>query len=485
MAPRQDRRPADSGLRAGRAPGARPLAGHLAAFYRTPLSFLDGLPRHGDLVEVRLGRRPVFVLCHPALVRRVLTDDRTYDRDGAHYERSRRAMGNSLATCPYADHRAQRRLMQPAFRPDHLDRYAAVMRQTIGETMDGWRHGQETDLVRELFGLATKTALRALFGADLPPAEARELHDALDTFLKGIYRQSLVPWAARLPIPANRRYARALACWRAHTTRLIDTHRAQTDDGQAADRAADRKDVLSHLLSVRMPDGTPVADDAVHDQSTALVLAGIETTAAALAWACHLLSHHPDVEEELSAEARGVLGERAATQDDLPRLPLTGRVVTETLRLYPPAWIIPRITTVETELAGLCLPAGSTVVFSPYVVHRRGDLYPEPHRFLPGRWAADEGPGGGGPGGARSGGERSGGARSGDPDRSARLRAYAPFGFGAHRCIGEEFALTEATMALATLAARWRLRAVPGVTIRPAARAVLAPERLPMYLYAR
>ncbi|MEU8548090.1 cytochrome P450 [Streptomyces roseoverticillatus] len=464
MAPRQDRWPDDSGLRAGRAPGARPLTGHLGALYRTPLSFLDGLPRHGDLVEIRVGRRPVFVLCHPALVRRVLTDDRVYDRDGASYERSRRAMGHGLATCPQADHRAQRRLMQPAFRPDHLAGYAAVMGQAIGETADGWRHGRETDLGRELFLLATKSAIRALFGADLPPAEARELHDALDTFLKGIYRHSLLPWAARLPTPGNRRYARALACWRAHTTRLIGAHRAHAAE-QAAGRAAGRKNVLSHLLSVRTPDGAPVADDAVHDQSTALVVAGIETTAAALAWACHLLSHHPAVEEELYAEAHGVLGGRVATQDDLPRLPLTERVVMETLRLYPPAWLIPRSTAVETELAGRRLPAGSTVVFSPYVVHRRGDLYPEPARFLPGRWAADE--------------------ASGDPDGSVRLRAYAPFGLGAHRCIGEAFALTEATMALATLAARWRLRPVPGAVVRPAARALLAPEHLPMYLYER
>ncbi|MFF4219668.1 cytochrome P450 [Streptomyces nondiastaticus] len=467
MAPRQDRLPADSGLRAGRAPGARPLTGHLTALYRTPLPFLDGLPRHGDLVEIRVGRRPVFVLCHPALVRRVLTDDRVYDRDGASYERSRRAMGNGLATCPQAEHRAQRRLMQPAFRPDHLTRYAAVMERAIGETADGWRHGRETDLGRELFLLATKTAVRALFGADLPPAEARELHDALDTFLKGIYRQSLLPWAARLPTPGNRRYARALACWRAHTTRLIGTHRAHAAE-QTAGRATAPRNVLSHLLSVRAPDGTPVADSAVHNQSTTLVLAGIETTAAALAWACHLLSHHPGVEEELYAEAHGVLGGRVATQDDLPRLPLTARVVTETLRLYPPAWLIPRSTTEETELAGRRLPAGTTVVFSPYVVHRRGDLYPEPARFLPGRWAADE--------------------ASGDADDSAgslRQRAYAPFGLGAHRCIGEAFALTEATMVLATLAARWRLRPVPGAVVRPAARAVFAPERLPMYLYER
>ncbi|MFF7725093.1 cytochrome P450 [Streptomyces sp. NPDC008001] len=272
------------------------------------------------------------------------------------------------------------------------------MRRTIPETMDGWQDGRETDLGRELFALATKTAVRALFGADLPPAEARELHDALDTFLTGIYRQSLLPGAGRLPAPGNRRYALALAlaCWRAHTTRLIEArraHAASTSARSAAEPSGGHKDVLSHLLSVRTPEGAPVADHVIHDQATALVLAGSETTAAALAWSCHLLSRHPGTEEELSAEARGVLRGRAATQDDLPRLPLTTRVVTEALRLYPPAWLIPRNTTRETELAGLRLPAGSTVVFSPYVVHRRGDLYPGPARFLPGRRAADRAPG--------------------------------------------------------------------------------------------
>ncbi|MGK5732645.1 cytochrome P450 [Streptomyces sp. URMC 124] len=458
-----DRPPADPGLRAARAPGARPLAGHLPAFYRAPLAFLDALPRHGDLVEVRLGRQPVFVLCHPDLVRRVLTDDRTYDREGPSYRRSRRAMGNGLATCPQAEHRAQRRLMQPAFRADHLARYAAVMRQTIGESVDGWRHGQQIDLGGELFALATKTAVRALFDADLPPAEGRELHAALDTFLKGIYRQSLLPWAARLPTPGNRRYGRALAHWQAYTARLVDTRRAHSGTGGDGP-----KDVLSHLLSTRLPDGAPVADHAVHDQCTALVLAGSETTASALAWSCHLLSHHRDVAEELYAEAHGVLRGRTATAQDVPRLPLTGRVVTEALRLYPPAWLIPRVTTVETELAGRRLPAGSTVVFSPYVIHRRGDLYPEPSRFRPGRWAGEDVPAGGPA-----------------ADRNASLRSYVPFGLGAHRCIGESFALTEATMALATLAARWRLQAVPGAAVRPAARAVLAPERLPMYVYER
>ncbi|ARZ66258.1 cytochrome P450 183B1 Cyp183B1 [Streptomyces albireticuli] len=444
----------DAGLRAGRAPGARPLTGHLARLYRAPLPFLTDLPRHGDLVEIRIGRRPFLVLCHPELARAVLTDDRTYDRDGPSYEGSRRAMGNGLATCPYADHRAQRHMLQPAFRPDHLERYAAVMRRTIAETVDGWRDGLEVDLAEELFALTTRTTVRALFASDLTPAAAQELHQALAVFLKGVYRQSLMPWAGRLPTPGNLRYGRALEQWRAQAGRLITAHRAGTP--------ADARNVLSHLVAARTADGSPLPDPDVHDQVTALVLAGSETTAAALAWSCHLLTRHPGAGRRLREEARTVLGGRVATLEDVPRLTVTGRVLTEALRLYPPAWLVPRITTRETSLAGRRLPVGSAVVFCPYVLHRRADLYPEPHRFLPDRWA--EGSGGGA--------------------AAARHRTYMPFGLGAHRCIGEAFALTEATMTLATLVARWELRPVPGAVVRPAVRAVLAPERLPVRLVA-
>lgn len=443
-------------LRAGRAPGARPLTGHLTRVYRAPLPFLAELPRHGDLVEIRLGRRPFLVLCHPELTRAVLTDDRTYDRDGPSYEGSRRAMGNGLATCPYADHRAQRRMLRPAFRPDHLERYAAVMGRTIAETMDGWRDGLAVDLAEELFALTTKTTVRALFASELTPAAAQELHRALTVFLKGVYRQSLTPWAARLPTPGNLRYGRALEHWRAQAGRLIAAHRAGRSGGAG--------NVLSHLVAARTADGSPLPDPEIHDQATALVLAGSETTAAALAWSCHLLARHPEAERRVYEEARAVLGGRVAGLADVPRLPGTARVLTEALRLYPPAWLIPRVTTRETSLAGRRLPVGSTVVFCPYIVHRRADLYAEPDRFLPDRWS-------GGP--------------AGEGGASAPRRAYMPFGLGAHRCIGESFALTEATMALATLVARWELRPVPGVAVRPAVRAVLAPERLPVRLTAR
>nr|WP_308312471.1 cytochrome P450 [Streptomyces sp. ISL-11] len=240
------------------------------------------------------------------------------------------------------------------------------------------------DLADELFALSTRTAVRALFDSELAPAAMRELHQSLDVFLKGIYRQALLPWAAGLPTPGNRRYGRAVDRWRAHTTRLIDTHRARARTGGTG------ANVLSHLLSARTADGSPVTDPHLHDQSTSLVLAASETTAAALAWSCHLLSRRPGTEQRLHAEARAVLAGRVAAQEDLPRLPLTARVVTEALRLYPPAWLIPRHTTRVTEAAGRRLPVGSTVIFSPYVVHRRADLFPEPDRFHPtaGRKAA-------------------------------------------------------------------------------------------------
>lgn len=450
--------------RAGTAPGAWPLMGHLTSMYRDPLGFLARLPRYGELVEIRLGRMPVHLVCHPELVRSVLADDRTYDRSGPLYERSQQAMGNGLATCPHADHRRQRRLLQPAFRPDHLTRYTTVMQQTINEAMADWQPGEEFDLADELFALSTTTALRALFDAELGPRTPPGLQDALDTFLKGIYWQALTPWSRRIPTPGSRRYARALRVWRGHTDRLIAQHSAAGSAADAGPAVTDQRNVLAHLLAARDASSPQLTGSDVHDQVTSLLLAGSETTAAALAWACHLLAADPETQRRLHDETDSQLAGRPACWDDLPRLPLTGHVITETLRLYPPAWLIPRVTTRDTELAGLGLAAGTTVVCSPYVIHRRGDLYPDPGRFHPDRW--------------RTGADR------GVAAATARGR-YLPFGLGPHRCIGESFALAEATLALAAILGRWTLEPVPGTTVRPAPRAVLAPQRLPMRLRRR
>ena len=376
--------------RFGRAPGAWLLLGHVVALQRRPLALLDSLPAHGDLVEVRLGPRPAYVVCHPALARQVLTDLRGFDRTGLVYARVRTAMGNGLASAAHADHRRQRLIMQPAFRREHLRGYVTVMRQEITAAMAAWHDGDRVDLVDEMFGLTTTIALRALFSSHLDPARAELLRRAFDTFLRGIYTRAVLPLAGRLP--------------------------------------------------------------------TVLMLAGGETTSAAVTWSWHLLTTHPEILAAVQAETGTVLGSDVAGWDHLPRLDLTARVVREALRLYPPAWVLPRTCTRPVTLAGRTLPPGAMIVFSPYILHRRPDQYPDPTRFDPARWLTPA------------------------PERRT---SYLPFGAGATRCIGEEFGLAEATLILATTAARWTLTPDPGTPVTPAARAVLVPKAFPVRLSAR
>jgi cytochrome P450 len=351
--------------RFGRAPGAWPLLGHMVALQRRPLALLDSLPAHGDLVEIRLGPRPAYVVCHPGLARQVLTDFRLFDRTGLVYARVRTAMGNGLASAAHTDHRRQRLIMQPAFRHEHLRGYAAVMRQEIAATMASWHNGAHVDLVDEMFTLPTTIALRALFSSQLDPARA---------------------------------------------------------------------EVLRRML------------------------AGAETTSAAVTWSWHLLTTHPDILQAVQNETDTVLGGEVAGWDHLPRLDLTARVVREALRLYPPAWVLPRTCTRPATLAGRTLPPGAMIVLSPYILHRRADQYPHPTRFDPARWLT--------------------------PTPRHRT-SYLPFGVGATRCIGEEFGLAEATLILATTAARWNLIPDPGTRVSPTARAVLVPRAFPVHLSSR
>jgi cytochrome P450 len=447
----------DAEMRFGRAPGAWPVLGHVAALRRRPLGLLDSLSACGDLVEIRLGPRPAFVLCHPDLTRQVLTDFRGFDRTGLLYDRVRMAMGNGLATASREDHRRQRLIMQPSFGRAYLRGYVDVMHREITATMERWRQGDHVDMVGEMFKLTTGVALRALFSARLDTGEAEQLRQAFDIFLRGIYARAVLPVAGSLPTPGNRRYVRAVADWRDQVARLINGYRLddrlQTESGSG--------DLMSRLLMARDEDGQGMSDAELADQVAVLVLAGGETTSAAVVWGLSLLSDHPRVLDALQAEADAVLGRRVGGWDDLPRLDLTARVVREALRLYPPAWAIPRTVARETTLAGHVLPAGSMVIFSPYVVHRRPDVYPDPLRFDPDRWLPP-----------------AYGAAA------VRRASYLPFGAGPTKCIGQDFGFAEATLILASIAARWNV--LPDTrTVTPAVRAVLVPRAFRVHLSRR
>ncbi|GHC46421.1 cytochrome P450 [Streptomyces flavofungini] len=431
------------------APKARPLVGHLVPLLRNPLEFLNSLPAHGDLVRIRLGPFTLVAICDPELTRRALVDDRVFDKGGPIFDRVREVVGDDgLASCPYSAHRRLRRLAQPAFHPARFPDYAKAMSPCIEDVADSWRAGQVLDVPTEMMTITSKVTAATLFSGALPAGELGPVLKDVKTFFDGFYqRMFMVPPLDRLPTPGNRSHVRACARLRDAFDQIIAQRRAE---------GVDHDDLLSALIMAHDAegDGHGMTDAEISDTIVTFFLAGTETTAALLAWALDLLARHPRIERRLHAEVDTVLNGARATHADLPRLELTHRVITETLRLRPPGWIFTRTVTADTHLGGYRLPAGSSVVYSPYLIHHRPDLYDDPETFDPDRW---------------------------DPERPQPPRhALLPFAVGARKCIGDTFGMTEAVLALATIAARWRLERLPGQQVRPALGLALRPRRLLM-----
>lgn len=436
------------------APRAMPLLGHTLPLLRNPLSFLSSLPALGDVVRIRLGPIAAIVPCTAELTHDVLCDDRTFDKGGLFFDRFRELLGDGIGTCPRSLHRRQRRLLQPAFHSQRLPGYAETMVTQVDAVVTRWRDGQVIDVTAEMMTITSQTLLATMFSDSLPGPVLRGALDDVAAIFEVLYWRMLTPPPLdRLPTPGNRRYQRARSRLRDAVGSAIAGRRAQ---------GGDHADLLSAMLTARDVDnGNGALTDAeLVDQVVSFFVAGTETTALTIAWALHLLSEHPAIEHRLHTEVDAVLAGRAATYGDLPHLGLVNRIITETLRLYPPGWIISRLVTTDTQLGDHRVPAGATVMFSPYLIHHRPDLYPEPERFDPDRWL---------------------------PERAKAIRrdAFIPFGGGARRCMGDQFGNTEAVLALATIAANWRMEPVGGTRVRPVAEASLRPHGLRLRATAR
>ncbi len=434
------------------APGHWPVLGHTFALWRRPLEFLASLPAHGDLVEIRLGPQRAFVVCCPDLAHQVLRNGRTFDKGGPVYHQLATVMGDSVGTCPHGPHQRQRRLLQPAFHPDRLAVYATEMSRQVSAALETWHDGQVIDVVAAMDEITARVSARTMFSADLSSGQSTNLLGGFTAVLEGMFLRLVMPAGlTRLPLAANRRFDHALARVDALTYEIIEAYRR---DG------VDRGDLLSMLLAARDDDGEALTDTELRDQVVTFWLAGTETAASLLAWSLHLLGQHPEVAQRVHTEVDAVLGGRVAGHADVPRLDYTDRVLTEALRLYPPGWIFTRVLTTEATLAGRALPAGTVLLYSPYLIQRRPDLYPDPDRFDPDRWL---------------------------PDRAAALPrgGYIPFGGGARKCIGDTFGRLETTIALASITGRWQLDPIPGVITRPHPRTSLRPRPLRMRLRHR
>ncbi|MFF1871838.1 cytochrome P450 [Streptomyces sp. CB03911] len=445
------------------APGGLPVVGHAVKALRDPRGFLRSLPAHGDVMSISVGPLKAVMVCDPELTSQILLNDRTYDKGGLLFDRAKEVFGDGLVTCPHSMHRRERRLVQPAFHRNRLGGYAQVMTEGTSLMIGKWRHGQVLDMPAEMLSLTMHNMLQAMLGGTLPPQDLRQLvSDAIEV-QHATYRQTFTPAVLnRIPTPGNRRYQRALAGLHNTVTDIIAKAQANPED---------HGDLLSALLASRdtgaseCPAGggqsERLSSGELRNEVLTFLVAGSETTAIALSWALYMIARHPDIQQRLWAEVDRVLEGKPVSLDHLPDLKLADQIITETLRLYPPAGMIwTRIVTADTRLGAYDIPAGTTIAYSPYAMHRLPHYYPNPDAFDPDRWDAEK--------------------RSSTP----RNNAFLTFGGGARKCIGDQFAVTEAVLALADIASRWRLEPMPGQG-HPAITPSMGPRDLKMRLTAR
>ncbi|MDH6552503.1 cytochrome P450 [Streptomyces sp. SAI-041] len=434
-----------------RAPGSFPLIGHAPSLLRAPLPFLSSLASHGPLVEVKIGPMAALVVCDAQLTRQVLLNDRVFDKGGLLYDRVREGFGNGLALCPHASHRRQRRLIQPVFHRVNLEQYAATMTETIYSTINRWGDGQTIDVLAEMQEVTARTIVASILGQTFTEDELSLMLRDFGTLSRGSYRRMFLPPSmGKLPTPGNRKYRAARARLRQALTEAVHARRAA---------ATPHKDLLAALLASSQ-EGETLTDDEVVDQAMIFFFAGMESTAATLAWSLHLVAAEPDIERALHKEVDAVLAGVPATGRLVPELGYTRNIITETLRLYPPGSLFTRVTTTRTDLGGYEIERGTTVICSPYLIHHRPDSFSAPDVFDPHRW--DE-----------------------TPRSEAERATFIPFGGGPRKCIGDNFGMMQAVIALAAIASRWKLTLVPGASVRPGVRTVINPQGLLMTAVSR
>jgi len=429
-------------------PSNRLFAMLSGSLYQEPLGYFTELTKkYGDVWGMRIGNFRSFFINHPDLIEDVLVNKARLYHKGRILQANKYLFGEGLLTAEGDFWLRQRRLAQPAFHRERIAAYAATMAEYTEQMLATWGNGEERDVHHEMMNLALRIVGKTLFDADVT-RDASEVGETLDMLLKiasNFGRTVLVPlW---VPTPKNLRAKAGVRRIERIIYRIISERRASGRDGVGIDRG----DLLSTLLQVQDEDGTRMNDRQLRDETITLFLAGHETTASTLSWTWWLLAQNPAVEKRFHEELHGVLGGRAPTMDDLPKLTYLGHVLTESLRLYPPAWGVARLAEEEHEIAGYTVKPGYGVAMAQWVVHRDARWFDAPLEFRPERW------------------------ENGLAKQLPRF-AYFPFGGGPRQCIGNTFALMEASVVLATVGQKYRFRLVPGHEVKPMASITMRPR---------
>lgn len=423
------------------------LLGVMPEFNRDSLAFIERLARdYGDIVRTRFFYVPAYFIFHPDYIENVLaTNSRNFIKPlSFRTPFFHRLVGRGLLTSEGEFWRRQRRLAQPAFHRERISSYARRMVKDAEKMLATWRDGEIRDIHRDMMRLTMEVVTHTLFNVDVTD-DADKVARALSVLVEPFGSQATLKWILdnRLPTPTNRRFHKVAAQLDEVVYRIISQRRANGNQDQG--------DLLSMLLQAHDEDGSQMTDQQLRDEVITLFLAGQETTALTLSWAWYLLARHPEAERRLWQELDEVLaGGRAPESSDVPRLKFTEMIAKESMRLYPPAYVVGREAVNECEIGGYHVPPHMQVFMPTWVVHRDPRFFDAPGEFKPERWT---------------------------PEFINALPKYAyfPFGGGPRVCIGNSFAMMEIVLLLATIAQKYRLEMVtnrpaeivPAMSLRP------------------
>ncbi len=424
----------------------------MEGFKFPPIQFLsERAERYGDIFTFRIGTQRAYFVKNPELIREVLVSKQANFVKEDFLGRGKFFLGEGLLTSEGEFHRRQRRLSQPAFHRERIANYGKMM--TAIASREDWKNGETLDMFVEMMRVTLGIVAKTLFDSDVKK-DAQDVGDAFSIILErfNLLNFPINESSADVLDKQTAEFDEALAKLDEILYRIIREHREKGEDSG---------DLLSMLmLATDEGDGEGMSDKQLRDEMMTFFFAGHETTANAMSWSWYLLSQNAEAEQKFHTELDKVLSDgRLPTIEDLPNLAFTEKIFTESMRMFPPVWALGRLAVNNCEIGGYRIPKGSLVVVSQYITHHDSNYFAEPEKFLPERWTKEF-------------------------KESLPQFAYFPFGGGARRCIGENFAWMEGVLLLATIGKKWKFelqeKANPLflLTLRPEQLKMIAKKRL-------
>ncbi len=427
-------------------PRSWPVLGILPAMQRAPHDALEGLwAAQGDHATARVGPLTLHLLSDAEVCRGLLRASENKQKKSIFYEKLKPAFGDGLLTSGGEPWRRHRAMIQPLLTPRAVRTYLPIITRVTERLIEDWRRqaaqGASVDAAASSAFLAREVTVRALFGDDTDAASA-DLTDALTTMERWIARRfwSLID-PELFPSSDRRRHREAVAAVDRLIHELIRRRRAEPEG---------RDDVLARLVRARDETGA-LSERQLRDEVTTLYLAGQETTAQALTFTLWLLARHKESQERLRAEVVEVMGDGLPGADQVRHLDWTRACIDESMRLYPPVWLVGRETKQPLDLGRVHLARGSICSIAPWILHRRHDVWSDADAFRPERFLD-----------------------------AAPRRAYMPFGAGPRNCVGRDLALLELVLALAMLVRTFRMEDATPTPIAAKPYVSLKPEPAPL-----